>query len=265
MNCLTPGSQFHNIQWVMKNYGLVPEEAYTGKPGGEKNHNHAELDTALTKYITGMVQQKKNAPDITDWINLNAILTANLGKLPFTFVINGKTFTPKTYLQSLPIQPDDYIEITSYNHHPYYQPFVFENKYNYSYDKYMNVPLADFMAITDNALKNGYTVLWNGDVTDKGFNFYEGNAALHNIKDAVAERQRTFADSTSYMDHMMHVAGIYAGSDGHKWYYIKNSWGTGNNLNGYLLMDENYFKIKTAAIVVNKEAIPAAIRQRMKW
>ncbi len=264
-NCLTPGGQFHNIQWVMNNFGLVPEQAFTGKANGEINHNHSLLDTAITRYMAKLVAEKKTKPDEDDWKYINAQFDKYLGKIPATFTADGRQYSAKSYQQSrLGIKADDYMEITSFTHHPWYKPFVFENKYNYSYDKYMNVPLTDFMAITDDALRNGYTVLWNGDVTDAGFDFNEGVAVLHNIKDAVAERQRTFADSSSYMDHMMHVVGVYADSKGHKWYYVKNSWGTGNLLNGYMLMDENYYKIKTAAIVVNKNAIPAPIRQKMK-
>lgn len=265
LNCLTPGGQFHNIQWVIKNYGMVPESVYKGRPNGEINHDHAALDTAMTRFVAKLVKSRKKEPVAADWKYINDLLDRYLGKLPESFTINGKQYTPVSYLKNyLAFNPDDYMEIMSFTHHPFYKPAVFENKYNYSFDKYMNVPLNEFEAITDNALSNGYTVLWNGDVTDEGFAFNNASAFLPDtFGNKTLSRQLTFADSTSYMDHMMHITGLTKDENGHKWYYVKNSWGKINDLNGYLLMDENYFLIKTAAIVVNKNAIPSAIRKKM--
>ncbi len=265
LNCLTPGGQFHNIQWVIRNYGMVPESVYKGRPNGEINHDHAALDTAMTRFVTKLVKSRKKEPTAADWQYINNLLDKYLGKVPANFTINGKQYTPVSYLKEyLGIDPDDYMEIMSFTHHPFYKPAVFENKYNFSFDKYMNVPLDDFEAITDNALSNGYTVLWNGDVTDAGFAFNNGNAFLPDtFSNKILSRQLSFADSTSYMDHMMHITGLTKDENGHKWYYVKNSWGKINELDGFLLMDENYFVIKTAAIVVNKNAIPPAIRKKM--
>ena len=119
--------------------------------------------------------------------------------------------------------------------------------------------------ITDSALKNGYTVLWNGDVTDADFDFTKAVAFLPGpFPDIVSSRQKAFADSSSYMDHMMHIVGLTKDEAGHKWYYIKNSWGNNTNpLGGFLFMREDYFKIRTLAIIVNKKAIPAAIRKKL--
>jgi bleomycin hydrolase len=265
-NCLTSGGQFHNIQWVLNNYGIVPEAVYNGKVNGELHHNHSELDTALTRYMAKLVAEQKSQPNANDWKYIHSLLDKHLGKLPATFIADQQSYSPQTYMkQRLGIVPDDYLEITSYTHHPFYHPFVLENKYNYSYNKYMNVPLVDFVAITDSALAKGYTVLWNGDVTDEGFNFYKGIALLYDVMDVAKERQQSFEDSTSYMDHMMHIVGYAKDKEGRKWYYIKNSWGTSNSLKGYLMMDENYFTIKTAAIVVNKNAIPASISAKLQW
>jgi len=265
LNYLTPGGQFHTIQWVIKNYGLVPESAYSGKVAGQSNHDHGLLDTALTHFIATLLKLHKKEPDAADWKYINNLLDKYLGKVPAVFTVQGKQYTPLTYAGNyLQINPDDYLEIMSFTHHPFYKAFIFENKYNFSFDKYMNVPFADFVGITDSALQNGYTVLWNGDVTDAAFNFTNGTAFLpdtfHNI---ISSRQAAFADSSSYMDHLMHIVGLTIDEQGHKWYYIKNSWGKANALDGFMLMDENYFAIKTAAIVVNKKAIPKAIKKKM--
>lgn len=265
LNCLTPGGQFHNIQWVIKKYGMMPEETYNGRASREISHNHSLLDTAITRFTASLVKSKKKTPSTEDWTYINKVLDKYLGKLPLSFTVQGKQYNPITYANNyLKLNPDDYIEIMSFTHHPYYKAFIFENKYNYSFDKYMNVPFEDFIAITDSALYNGHTVLWNGDVTDDGFVFTKSNAFLPDtFSNIILSRQAAFADSSSYMDHMMHVVGLTKDEKGHKWYYIKNSWGKTNELDGFILMDENYFAIKTAAIVVNKKAIPKAISKKM--
>jgi bleomycin hydrolase len=265
LNYLTPGGQFHNIQWVIKNYGMIPEDIYNGRASKEKNHNHRLLDTAITRFTEKLVKSKKKVPSINDWKYINTLLDRYLGKIPAVFTVEGNQYNPITYTTKyLKLNPDDYLEIMSFTHHPFYNSFVFENKYNYSFNKYMNVPYEDFVAITDSALKNGFTVIWNGDVSDEGFAFSKGNAYLPDtFHNTVINRQAAFADSSSYMDHMMHIVGLTKDENGHKWYYIKNSWGKTNELDGFILMDENYFAIKTAAIVVNKKAIPTAIRNKM--
>jgi len=263
-NYFTPGGQFHDVQFVLKSYGMVPETVYNGKTNGETYHNHSQLDALMAKYINQLVAKGIKEPDANDWKYINGLFDKYLGKVPLSFIYKGKKYTPQSFLKNeLEFDPDDYIELTSYTHHPYYSGFVLENKYNWSSSKYMNVPFADFIRITDEALKNGYSVIWNGDVDESTFHFSGSYAYLNPPYDIVKERQRTFEDSTSSLDHAMHITGLTTDNAGRRWYYIKNSWGTGNTSGGYILMDENYFSIKTAAIVVNKKGIPADIRLKM--
>jgi bleomycin hydrolase len=156
------------------------------------------------------------------------------------------------------------VEITSYTHHPFYTKFVLEDKYNWTGDEYYNVPLTDFSLITDNALKNNYTVGWDGDADDPWFDFNEGLAympePIHNFQSA---RQKAFEDKSTLLNHMMHIVGVIHDNDRQKWYYIKNSWGDQtNSLGGFLFMRDDYFKIRTVAIIVNKKAIPEDINKK---
>ncbi len=265
-NYFTPGGQFHDVQWVLKNYGAVPEKIYSGKPGGEHNHNHGQLDTLMKRYVNHMLGLGKTKPDDADMQYINGLLDRYLGKLPGSFTEGNRQVTPAIYLTGeLGFNPDDYIEVSSYSHHPWYKTFVLENKYNWSSGKYLNVPLNEFIRITDEALEKGFSVLWNGDVNETGFRFAQGTASLpYTVTNPEAERQKTFEDSSSYMDHMMHIVGKTTDNKGHKWYYIKNSWGSySNSTGGYLFMDENYFAVKTAAIVIHKQAIPEAIKKKI--
>ncbi|MBK8609650.1 MAG: hypothetical protein IPL84_06825 [Chitinophagaceae bacterium] len=263
----TPGGQFHDLLKVAKQYGMVPESVYTGKPNGELNHNQAMLDTLMFHFAQSLLKQGKTKPSDKDLAYINKILDQHLGKVPLTFLYQNKTYTALDFTKKIwQFNTDDYIEITSYTHHPFYKSFVLEDKYNWTKDKYYNVPLTDFMAITDSALASGYTVCWDGDVTETGFLYENGIAGLdHQITDFTRERQLTYQDKSSTIDHMMQITGIAKDKNNRTWYYVKNSWGSSSNkLGGYLFMSEDYFKIKTIAIIVNKKAIPYPVREKMK-
>jgi len=260
----TPGGQFHDEIKVIKQYGMVPEAAYGGKVNGELNHNHTKLDTIMKYYVAELLAKHAITLSSSDLKFINATLDTYLGKVPPTFMYNGKMYTPKTFANAIGFVPDDYVEITSYTHHPFYQKFILEDKYNWTKDYYYNVPLDDFMEITNTAINNNYSVCWDGDATDNGFRFDNGVAWLtYPVTNFQTERQRTYEDKSTELDHMMHVTGIAKDKNNVIWYQVKNSWGTTNNLGGYLFMRDDYFKIRTVAIIVNKNAIPAAIRKKM--
>lgn len=265
-NFFTPGGQFHDVMWVIKNYGMMPESAYDGKVNGEFNHNHELLDTAIKQYVDKLLGQGKTEPDAADLVYINDQLDKHLGKVPATFVYHHEIYTAKTFAEKeLGFNPDDYAEITSYTHHPFYKPFILEDKYNWTFDAYYNVPIKDFSRITDSALKNNYTVGWDGDADDAYFDYYAGLAYLPGtINDFQKERQQAYEDQSTLLNHMMHIVASVKDKYGKKWYYIKNSWGSQTNgLGGFLFMRDDYFKIRTLAIIVNKKAIPADIRKKL--
>jgi len=265
-NFFTPGGQFHDAAWVMKNYGMVPEEVYSGKGRGELYHNHAEMDTALSFFVRNCIA--KGVVDLYPALQsfVDSTLDLYYGKIPSSFLYKGKRYTPKTFLSNyLRINADEYAEITSYTHHPFYTKFVLEDKYNWTNDEYYNVTISDFSRITDSALKHGYSIGWDGDADDSCFDFNEGLAYLPGaINNFQTTRQQAFEDQSTLLNHMMHIVGVIKDNKGNKWYYIKNSWGNNTNpLGGFLFMREDYFKIRTVAIIVNKKAIPADIKKKM--
>lgn len=265
-NFFTPGGQFHDAIWVLKNYGIVPETAYPGKQYDQNNHDHADLDTVLSRFVKEQVSKGVTILNSRQRKFIDSVLDYYLGKLPATFFYNNKTFTPKSFLQqALQLNPDDYLEITSYTHHPFYTKFVLEDKYNWTNDEYWNVPLADFSRITKTALDKGYTVCWDGDATDIHFRYSDGLAYIQSAysNNTALQRQLDFETKTTLLDHMMHIVGRTK-EMGEQWYYLKNSWGDYTNaLGGFLFMREDYFKLRTVAIIVNKNALPADIRQKM--
>jgi bleomycin hydrolase len=260
----TPGGQFHDVVKVVKEFGLMPESAYTGNPLPVTGHDHSLLDTLVKHFVTGLVEKGFTVPEPQHIKYLDSLFDRYLGKIPKKFLYKGKWYTPLLFAKKLvPLQMDDYVELTSYNHHPMYTAVVLEDPYNWSKDKYWNIPFEDFLTVVNAALENNYTICWDGDVTESGFDFADGSVQQFNkIPNPEMYRNRSFLDSVSTIDHMMHVVGTGKDGYGNKWYYIKNSWGTGNVLKGFLYMDAVYFSVKTVAIIVNKNAIPAAIRKK---
>jgi bleomycin hydrolase len=252
----TPGGQFHDVLYVLRNYGMVPDEAYSGLTGNRKSHDHAELDTLMSRFVQAMLAEGKTKPSEDDMKTIDQWLDRYLGEVPSTFSYKGKIYTPQSYAASLAIKPDDYIEITSYTHHPFYTNFVLEDKYNWTGDSYYNVPVEDLIKITQAALKKGFTVGWDGDVTEPTFRFQDGLAFLWQTPANLQQtRQATFKSGETTIDHLMHIVGITTDNKGKTWYYVKNSWGTGNPADGYMYMQEDYFNVKTVAVIVAKDAV----------
>lgn len=258
-NFFTPGGQFHDVVWVLKNYGIVPESAYPGKPGGELNHDHAELDTIISHYIKVMLQQGVTALSPAQEKYINSVLDKYLGPVQEMFSYKGKIYTAKSFMTDVvKLNPDDFIELTSYTHHPFGKWFVLEDKYNWTGDSYYNVSYTDFRKITDQALAMGYTLGWDGDADDPDFHFFEGLAYLPDaIKDTVGERQAAFTTQTTLLDHMMHIVAAVKDKKGDTWYYIKNSWGAINPYGGFIYMRADYFYQRTLVVIVHKKVIEA--------
>jgi bleomycin hydrolase len=270
------GGNSHDWMRVFRENGIVPDDVYTGLNYDSPLHNHSELQAFLNAVADVAIKQKKESDQYNKIVN--AVLDAYLGELPESFSYKGITYTPHSFASSLGINPDDYIEITSFTHFQFYSQGVLEIPDNWAMASFYNVPLDDLIGIIDYSLTNGYTVNWDGDTSEKGFLFNSGYAVIpandsnqqrDNPVGAEAEidqetRQKGYMNFTTTDDHGMHITGIVKDQNGNKFYKTKNSWGTGrNSFGGYLNMSESYVRAKTLFIMVNKNGIPPAIRTKM--
>jgi bleomycin hydrolase len=253
----TAGGQPHDVLMVMESKGLVPETSYEQNLDFVLGYNTEELDTAAFKYVKSLRKSEKEIIPI-DWLfEFEEILNSNLGIPPNDFTFNNQQYTPKQFCENfLSLDANNYIEITSFNHHPYNEYFCLESRYNWALKPYYNVELKTFMSIIENAIMNGFSVVFNGDISEESFDYIKGLAvSKSSIGDEVLFRQELFETGSSTVDHVMHIVGIAKGKDGKKYFITKNSWGTGYSCSGYMYLSEDYLKFKAISILVNREAL----------
>jgi bleomycin hydrolase len=261
------GGFFHDVIHVLDTFGMVPDEIYTGLTEGKKIHFHEEMDDDLKEYVEKIVLARNNK-DTSEWKEgFTEIIDSCLGILPQEFVFENKSYTPELFASGLNLNLDDYIEITSFNHHPFYQEFKLEVPDNWAWGDFFNVPLDELIEIISYSIDNGYTVAWSADISEKGFIWNTGVAIVPDIpENKITQdlRQEGFDNYATTDDHGMHITGLAIDKKGNKYFRVKNSWGvTGSPYDGYLYASEPYVRLKTIAIMVNKNGIPDHIRQKL--
>lgn len=293
------GGGFSDIIMVYDNYGLIPDEAYAGKVIGEENHIHSEMDAVLKAYVDA-VMKNRNRKLTPIWLDgYNGVLDAYLGDLPETFTYNGTEYTAEGFADMLGLDPEDYVELTSYSHHQPYEEFILEIPDNWMHSTVYNLPLDEMIEVIDNALKNDYAVAWAADISDKGFSWKNGVAivpegeledltgtekekwekltskekqkALYSFdkprKEKVVSpemRQQAFDNYETTDDHGMLIVGLAEDQNNNKYYLVKNSWGTEDHIyDGYLYASDPFVRYKTMSIMVNKYGIPKDIRKKL--
>ncbi|RQO78511.1 aminopeptidase [Pedobacter sp. KBW01] len=282
---LGDGGALHDVINMYRKYGAVPQEAYTGLNYGTKTNKTAELGD-IEKGVLEAVVKNSNGELTPNWLKAyTGVIDAYLGAVPENFTYNGKKYTPKTFANEVVgINPDNYVELSSFNDHPFYSKFTLLVPDNWSFDQVYNVKVNDITDIIDNALKNGYTVAWATDVSEKSFSYKNGvafvpqtpyndmtvkektdmfNGPQAEMEITQENRQAAFDNYQTTDDHGMHIVGVSKDQNGKEYYIVKNSWGVTNDYKGYLYVTKNYVKYKTTAFLLNKAGIPSAIAKKL--
>ena len=284
---------------VARNYGLCPETAMAapGSLTGDSLANFTEFFSLLEPYVASVVKssEKKISPQWKQ--GMQGILDAYLGECPKSFVYEGKTYTPKTFAQSLGLDFDDYISVTSFTHHPFHTRFAIEAPYKWRHSLSYNVPMEEMMRIIDDALEAGYTVAWGGDVsedgftrtgialtcdlkrvqdltgsdaarwlrltsTEKGSQLKKLGAGVPEITPTQERRQARFDSHEMTYDHVMLIYGTARDQNGREYYMVKNSWGQTGDHAGIWYMSKNYIADNTIYVVINKHALRQPLQAR---
>ena len=289
------GSSFGDVLHVIEDYGIVPQEAYSGFNYGTEMPEQNELDAALLGYVRA-IAQNPNKKLTTAWVNgFDGILNAYLGEVPETFAVNGTQYTPESYRDALGINADDYVNLTSFTHHPFYESFIIEVPDNWRWDGAYNLPIDELMEVMYNAIDKGYTIAWGSDVSENGFTRdglavmpvekktasagsdqerWVGKAADQPKEEVKAElpqemvitqemRQDGYDRKTTTDDHGMHIYGVAKDQNGTKYFMVKNSWGETGKYKGVWYASDSFVKYKTLNVVVHKDALPKNIAKKL--
>ena len=289
------GSSFGDVLHVINDYGIVPQEAMPGFNYGTTMPEHNEIDAALKGYVSA-IAKNPNRTLSTAWVNgFDGIVAAYFGEYPETFVVDGKEYTPESYREFLGINYDDYVNISSFTHHPFYEPFIIEVCDNWRWDSAYNLPMDEMMEVMYNAIDKGYTIAWGSDVSEKGFTRdglavmpveekkaaagsdqerWVGKAAEEQKEEVKAElpqemtitqemRQDGYDRKTTTDDHGMHIYGVAQDQNGNKYFMVKNSWGEAGKYKGIWYASDAFVRYKTLNIVVHKDALPKHIAKKL--
>lgn len=267
------GGAQHDVLNSIRKYGIVPRDIYQGMNYGESTHKHGELITALTGIVQAVVKNP-NGKVSPVWVKgFNGVLDAYLGEKPLSFSFNGKMVTPREFAEELGIDTDDYLEFTSYSHHPFYEKFVLEVPDNWAQQPLYNVPVDDLMEIIEYSLNKGISISWGADISNLGYSdgigrIMTGGSDGKNPQDlekqiTQQDRQYMFDSWQLTDDHAMHLMGIAQDQFGNKYYLEKNSWGEGGKYKGYSYISVPFMRMRTMSVMLHRDGVPPHIAKKI--
>ena len=295
------GGSFYDAIFCMDRYGLIPEGLmpYPMTLYGDSLFNFTAFFPPMEAYIHAI--SKSDAKKINPiWKkNVQSMLDGYFGECPTEFTYKGVKYTPKSFVKDyLKLDPNDYVSLTSYTHHPFYSSFILEIQDNWRWASSYNLPLDEFMRVMDEAVKNGWTFAWGADVSEEGFSRRTGkNRCVATVPDTKASagvgsdqsrwtgekagakisqadaagekvitqemRQEGYDNWTTTDDHGMQIYGIAKDQTGKEYFMMKNSWGEYGPYKGFWYVSKPYVAYKTMNIIINKNAIPKDIRKKL--
>ena len=301
------GGSFGDVIYAIKHYGLVPDvEMSAGQMHGDSLTDFSEFSNVSGRFLEGVVKTKKLQLGTDEnhtplWKTaFDGILDAYIGKCPEKFTYNGKEYTPMEFAKSTGLNMDDYVNLASFAHQPWYEPFVIEVQDNWRWGKAYNLPVDEFMEVMNYAIDNGYPIAWGADVSESGWlrGKMAGVCVLPDLKNqaadksgtdfahwnglSAADRQReamskptpqrivndqdrldAYNNYETTDDHGMVIYGKAKDQIGNIYFMVKNSWGDAGNYNGNWYASEAFVRYKTLNYVVHKNALPKAIKKKL--
>ena len=291
------GGSFYDAIYCLKHYGIVPQNAmpFPGSLYGDSLFNFNQLDAVASAYVSAIAKGNLKKISPTWKSDLSNIYKNYFGELPTTVVAGGKTYTPQQYATDyLGLNPDDYVSLTSYTHHPFYTKFILEIQDNWRWAESYNLPLDEFMEVCDAAVRNGYTFAWGADVSESYFSRdgvarvpatlkdnditgsdaarWTGSNAQNGAAIKTSNNEKTITQELRQLgydnwettdDHGMVIYGLAKNKQGDEYFMVKNSWGDYGKYHGMFYASKAYVAYKTMNILIHKSAIPAHIAKKL--
>ena len=295
----SPGGEVFDALCAINESGMMTEDAYNGLVLGDKNHNHGELHTVLAEY--GKIVNKQHNGKISKaWPNMvQSVLDVYLGEVPATFTFEGTEYDAKSLAEKYPLNINDYVQISAFTNHENYKPYIMPIQDNWTNTMSYNMSLDELMNELDNALRNGYTVGWAQDVSDKGFSRNAGvgvvleddiekirqsdpkkykkmsddeiKASLYKFESVMPEKevteemhQEAYENGQTTDDHSMLIVGIAYDQNGTKYYKVKNSWSERHGMEGYWYCSEPFVRLHTMFFTLNKAGLTSDMKSKLE-
>lgn len=283
---LGDGGETHDVMNMLRKYGSMPQSAYTLEDYGKGSVKSSEFQSEFKAILDTYIKSDDPKKGIS-WVNdINTLIDTKMGKLPATFSYAGKTYTPQSFSKEVVgINPDEYMEFSSFKDNPYYEKIVLPFADNWSYDMVYNVPMTELTDIIDNALQKGYTIAWSSDVSEPYFSWRNGVAQvpdldLSNITDEqkkhlfdgpIKEKMVTedlrlegLYSLNTTDDHAMQIVGVAKDQNGKEYYKVKNSWGETNDYKGYLYVTKAFVQLKSTGILLHRDGVPKTTAKKLR-
>ena len=294
------GGSFYDAIYGLKHKGLMPEGAmpYPMLPYGDSLYNFTSFFPPMEAYVSAIAKSDAKRINPMWKKSVQGMINDYFGEAPAEFTYKGKTYTPQSFAKYVGLDADDYVSLTSYTHHPFYESFILEIQDNWRWASSYNLPLDEFMQVMEEAVRNGYTFAWGADVSEDGFSRRTGkNRCVATVpatkqtagvgsdqsrwtgekagaKIAQADnageleitqemRQKGYDNWETTDDHGMQIYGIAKDQDGKEYFMMKNSWGNYGPYDGFWYVSKPYVAYKTMNIIINKNAVPKAIRKKL--
>ena len=262
---ISEGGSSDDVLEVIRQHGICPEGAMPapGSLTGDSLANFMVFFPELDKMVRSIVRKNAKEP-LPHWRDsVQTVIERYIGRCPESFVYEGKTYTPQSFASSLGLNPDDYVSLTSFTHHPFGQWFVIEAPYKWRLKPSYNIPIEQLMDVLDKALDAGYTVAWGGDVT--GDFTRTGVASLPDgVVPTQQLRQEQWDDWRFTYDHVMLVYGKAIDEQGKPYYLVKNSWGETGSYKGIWYMSRDYMMLNTTYLFLNRHALPKPLKTEIR-
>lgn len=283
---LGDGAETHDVMNMIRKHGAMPQEAYTMEDYGKGQIKSGEFQKGLKEILDNYLKSDEATRGATWKAEVEKYIDEKLGKLPESFTYNGKTYTPKSFAKEVVgVNPNDYVEFSSYKDNPYYEKMVLPVPDNWSYDLVYNLPMTEMTDVIDHALQKGFSVAWSCDVSEPYFSWRNGVAMVPDmdLNNITPEQKKQLFDGpmpekkvTEDMreeglytlrttdDHAMQIVGLAKDQNGREYYKVKNSWGATNDYKGYLYVSKAYVQLKSTGILLHKDGVPKNISKKLK-
>lgn len=284
---LGDGGETHDVMNMLRKYGAMPQSAYTMEDYGKGTLKSVDFQDKFKAILTDYLKNENKSNNVSWITEINAYMDEKFGKLPESFDYDGKKYDPKEFAKEIiGINPNDYLEFTSYKDNDYYEKIVMPVPDNWSYDMLYNVPMTEMTDIIDYGLSKGYSTAWSSDVSEVYFSWKNGVAHVPDFKDLnlisdeqkktifagpLQEKQITedlrlegLYNLNTTDDHAMQIIGLAKDQFGKEYYKVKNSWGETNDYKGYLYVTKAFVQLKTTGILIHKDGVPKSTKSRLK-